>query len=64
MGRAPLRIEVLTSIDGVDFAACKPRAVIEVIEGTAVPVISLPDLKANKRASGRAKDLADLDHLP
>ena len=33
-------------------------------DGLAVPVISLDDLKTNKRAAGRHKDLADLDNLP
>ena len=35
-----------------------------VRNGTQVPVISLPDLKANKRACGRPKDLDDLENLP
>jgi hypothetical protein len=34
------------------------------VEGLPVPVISLGDLKTNKRAAGRNKDLADLDNLP
>jgi predicted nucleotidyltransferase len=33
------------------------------IEGLQVPVISLEDLIANKRASGRKQDLADLEKL-
>ena len=40
------------------------RAVVFDIEGMLMPVISLPDLKINKRAAGRHKDLADLDNLP
>jgi hypothetical protein len=34
------------------------------IDGTAVPFISLADLRANKRAAGRHKDLNDLENLP
>ena len=40
-----------------------PHLVFE-IDGVRVPVISLDDLKINKRAAGRNKDLADLDNLP
>jgi hypothetical protein len=52
------------SIDGVDFDDCVSRAETQTLDGHAIPVISLGDLKINKRASGRAKDLADLEHLP
>jgi len=63
-GTPPFRIEIMTSIDGVDYATCRTRALVFDIEGLAVPVISLDDLKTNKRAAGRNKDLADLDNLP
>lgn len=64
IGEAPLRIEVLTDIDGVDFESCRARAVLHYLEGENIRVISLADLKVNKRAAGRPKDLDDLDHLP
>ena len=48
----------------MDFDACRTRAVLMEIDGLTVPVISLDDLKINKRAAGRHKDLADLEHLP
>lgn len=64
MGVAPMRIELLTDIDGVEFEPCRERAVVVEIDWTNVPVIGLDDLKVNKRASGRAKDLADLEQLP
>jgi hypothetical protein len=63
-GVPPFRIEVMTAIDGVEFAGCRERAVEFDIDGLPVPVISLADLKANKKAAGRHKDLADLDNLP
>lgn len=63
-GVPPFRIEVMTSIDGVEFDACRRRAVEFDLDGLDVPVISLDDLKANKKAAGRYKDLADLDNLP
>ncbi len=64
MGEAPLRIEILTDIDGVLFDECRPRAEMQKLDGNLVPVIGLDDLKINKRASGRAKDLDDLENLP
>jgi hypothetical protein len=64
MGVPPFRIEVLTSIDGVDFQACYAQRVVDTLDGIEISVISLTDLKANKQASGRGKDLVDLEHLP
>lgn len=64
LGAPPLRIELLTTISGVDFDDCYPRAVTATLDGVEVRMISLADLKANKRAAGRHQDLADLDHLP
>jgi hypothetical protein len=63
-GVRPNLIEVLTRVDGADFAVAYSHRVIGQIEGLTVNVISLPDLKINKQASGRNKDLADLDNLP
>jgi hypothetical protein len=63
-GVPPFRIEVMTSIDGVEYDACRERALECDIDGIVVPVISLEDLKVNKRAAGRHKDLADLENLP
>ena len=63
-GTPPFRIEIMTSIDGVEFDPCHCRLLLFDIEGVPVPVISLDDLKINKRAAGRHKDLADLDNLP
>jgi hypothetical protein len=63
-GVPPFRIEIMTSIDGVEYDACRRNATVVDVEGVTLPIISLADLKANKRASGRNKDLADLDHLP
>ena len=64
MGQAPIRIEILTDIDGVEFAECASRSQTTSVDGTQVPVISLRDLKTNKKACGRAKDLDDLENLP
>jgi predicted nucleotidyltransferase len=64
MGIPPVRIEVITSASGVDFEECYRRRVPVEVDGIIVNVISLEDLKRNKRASGRYKDLDDLEHLP
>jgi predicted nucleotidyltransferase len=64
MGLPPMRIEVLTEIDGVAFAECYRSRVRVVIDGQTVQLISREHLRINKRASGRLKDLDDLEHLP
>ena len=64
MGLPPIRIEILTSISGVEFETCYAEKELIQIEEITVPLISLARLKQNKAASGRAKDLADLENLP
>jgi len=60
IGRVPLRIDVLTSISGVSFRnAWKHRVTISTEVGE-VAVLGLAQLRANKLAAGRPKDLADL----
>ena len=63
MGAPPLRIAVMRVIDGVEFEDCWSRRVQVVLDGVELPLISLPDLKTNKLASGRPKDLVDLNEL-
>jgi hypothetical protein len=64
MGVPPLRIELLTAISGVDFDSCYGEKQTMNLGDVTVPVISLSRLRQNKAASGRAKDLADLEGLP
>ena len=64
IGQDPLRFDIINDIDGVVFADCYGRRVETNIDGIEIKFISLADLKKNKRASGRNKDLADLDYLP
>ncbi|OGW14566.1 MAG: hypothetical protein A3G93_07620 [Nitrospinae bacterium RIFCSPLOWO2_12_FULL_45_22] len=64
MGVPPVRIEVITTASGIDFHQCYTRREIIEIDGIPVNFIALDDLKANKRACGRHKDLEDLQHLP
>jgi hypothetical protein len=64
IGTPPLRIDLLTNITGCDFQRCyATRSIIE-IDDLQVPIIGLDELKTNKRATGRAKDQADLENLP
>ncbi|CAG0957834.1 nucleotidyltransferase [Geobacter sp.] len=63
LGRQPYRIDILNTIDGVEFAGCYERRAMFELEGVSIPFIGLDDLKQNKRASGRHRDLADLEVL-
>lgn len=64
MGYPPLRVEILTSASGVEFASCYAQRVEDKLGEVNVSIIGLECLKRNKRASGRHKDLNDLEHLP
>jgi hypothetical protein len=63
IGRAPVRIDVLTSIEGVSFIEASKNKTILNDEGLEIPLIGLEDLKKNKKAVGRHKDLDDLEKL-
>jgi len=63
-GRVPVRIDLLTSPSGVEFESCHQRRVDATLDGVQVPIISLTDLRVNKQASGREKDISDLKALP
>ena len=63
IGLPPLRIDVLTAIDGVEFAAAWRRRIEADFDGVAVPVISAKDFIVNKRATGRLKDRVDAESL-
>lgn len=58
------RFDVVTNVDGAeDFAAERSRAVMIIVSGVSLPVMPLARVAASKRASGRAKDLAQLPAL-
>jgi hypothetical protein len=63
MGVPPVRLEILTSISGVEFAECYSRRLAVELDGVPVNLIHLDDLKRNKQASGRLKDRLDLEQL-
>ena len=66
-GVPPNRIDLITSIDGVEFADAWPGRVEAVLVSpdgeVRIPFIGLDALIQNKQASGRAKDLDDLSYL-
>jgi hypothetical protein len=63
IGVVPCRIDLLTSISGVDFEAAWANRTSLEIDGLSVPCIGRADLVANKRAVGRPRDLADVAEL-
>ena len=62
-GEPPVRVDVLASVDGIDTDEAIRRAIHVELSGRAIPVVGLEDLIANKRASGRPQDLADVHAL-
>ena len=64
LGRVPDKIEVFQNASGINFSHAYPRRLESTLEGVSVKIISLADLRANKLASARHKDLADLENLP
>ncbi len=63
MGVAPFKIEVITHIDGVEFADCYPRMIKTELDTCKVKLINFEDLITNKKASGRPKDINDVVEL-
>ncbi len=63
LGYPPNRIDILTTLPGVEFSDCYPFRVVVDVEGLPVNFIDLDNLKRTKRASGRFQDLADLENL-
>lgn len=63
LGDPPLRVDLPTSIDGVDVEPCFERRVEIAVQGLRVPFIALDDLRRDTAASGRLQDLAGLAAL-
>ena len=63
-GVPPLRLGVINFADGLEFDEAYRNRIRATVDGIVVNILALEDLKTNKRAVGRNKDLADLDHLP
>jgi predicted nucleotidyltransferase len=63
LGEAPLRVDILRTVDGVGWAQVLANSVRGTWDGMTIRVIGLDDLISNKRAAGRPRDLADVERL-
>jgi len=63
IGVFPRRIDILTSVDGLEFEEAYKHSIVVELEGVKLNVLSKEDLIRNKLASGRTKDLADVETL-
>ena len=64
LGREPQRINILTYASGLQFSDAYKNRVLVKIGNVDVPFISVDDLRTNKMATGRPRDLADVADLP
>jgi hypothetical protein len=63
IGLPPRRIDLLTEVSGLTFEEAWRNRTTHPVGALSIPFLSRQDLVRNKRASGRPKDLADLDAL-
>lgn len=63
LGREPQRIDLLTFVSGVEFDEAYANRVVVEMGRIAVPVIGRAELRRNKLATGRLRDLADIEDL-
>jgi phage replication-related protein YjqB (UPF0714/DUF867 family) len=63
LGHPPNRIDLLTTVTGVDFETCYRSRIVIRVDDSDVNFIDLDNLRKNKQAVGRPQDLADLDNL-
>lgn len=63
VGLPPKRIDILTEISGVEFDEAWESKIVQEADGLTIPFLSRQDLLRNKQASGRTKDLADIELL-
>ena len=63
LGYPPARIDLITTLEGVDTGECYASRLRVTVGDIAVDFIDLENLKKNKKASGRLQDLADLENL-
>lgn len=63
-GRSPIAIDIMTKVKGLSFDEVFKSAVwVDIGKSVQVKVVSLKDLIKAKKASGRYKDLDDIEHL-
>ncbi|MBS3945875.1 MAG: hypothetical protein KGZ42_10280 [Melioribacter sp.] len=63
LGVPPIRIDILTSITGVDFYDSYKRKETTIIDNLPISYICKEDFVRNKKAAGRLKDLADIERI-
>jgi hypothetical protein len=63
IGLPPRRVDLLTTLSGLEFVEAWGRRTTHTVAGLAVPFLGRDDLVRNKECAGRAKDLADLELL-
>ncbi|MEM9282692.1 MAG: hypothetical protein AAGA96_12760 [Verrucomicrobiota bacterium] len=63
MGHSPVKIDVISAVDGVSFDDCYPRSRVVEHYGVEMRVNGVDDFRINKMTSGRLQDLADVDQL-
>lgn len=63
LGVVPRRIDLMTSIDGVEFDDAWPNRLVVMLGTQPVPILGRLELIRNKRAVGRPQDLADAARL-
>jgi hypothetical protein len=63
MGRSPIQIEIINHADGLDFEKAYENRNVIIIDSLEIHLVSKEDLIKNKQASGRLRDLADIESL-
>lgn len=63
LGTLPRRMDLLTSLSGVDFEPCYAARDVVDIDGVPIHFINLESSRRNQRAKGRAQDLVDIENL-
>lgn len=63
IGVEPVRVDILTGLQGMDFSSAWERRVEKTYDGERAVVISLDDLLATKKLAGRKRDLADAEDI-
>lgn len=63
IGVPPSRIDIMTSVTGLEFDAAWPNRIMATYGDVVAPTLGLDDMRTAKRAAGRLKDLADLEEL-
>lgn len=63
LGFSPVRIDIITELDGVEFEECYSKKGKSNFDEIEFDIIGLEDLIKNKKATGRHKDLDDVEHL-